>query len=63
MSVQKLVDAISDYQINSLEMIADLRKESEENAKEIRCVVEEGKKRFQETLGRYAIEQVEAARA
>jgi hypothetical protein len=62
-SVQKLVDAISDYQINSLEMIADMRKESEENAKEIRRVVEEGKRKFQQTLGRYAIEQVEAAKA
>jgi hypothetical protein len=62
-SVQKLVDAISDYQINSLEMIADLRKESEENAKEIRRVVEEGKRKYQETLGRFAIQQVEASKA
>ncbi len=53
-SVQKLVDAISDFQIESLESIAELRKESDENAKEIRRVVEDGKKRFQETVARYA---------
>ena len=53
-SVQKLVDAISSFQVESLTMIADLRKESEQNAKEIRRVVEEGKKRFQETLANYA---------
>ncbi len=55
-SVQKLVDAISDFQIESLEMIAELRKESEENAKEIRRVVENGKQRFQGTLARFARE-------
>ncbi len=55
-SVQKLVDAISSFQVESLTMIADLRKESEQNAKEIRRVVEDGKKRFQDTLARYARE-------
>jgi hypothetical protein len=35
-------------------MITDLRKESEQNTKEIRRVVEDGKKRFQETLARAA---------
>jgi hypothetical protein len=53
-SLEKLVTAISDYQIESLKMIADLRKESEQNAKEIRRVVEEGKKKYQETLARFA---------
>lgn len=53
-SVQKLVDAISSFQVESLQMIADLRKESEENAKEIRRVVEEGKKKYQQTLARVA---------
>lgn len=53
-SLEKLVTAISDYQIESLQMIAELRKESESNAKEIRRVVEEGKKRYQETLARFA---------
>jgi hypothetical protein len=53
-SLEKLVTAISDYQVESLQMIAELRKESESNAKEIRRVVEEGKKRYQETLARFA---------
>ncbi len=53
-SVQKLVDAISDFQIESLQMITDLRKESEENAKQIRNVVEAGKRRFQDTIARHA---------
>jgi hypothetical protein len=53
-SVQKLVDAISGFQIESLQMIADLRKESDESAKAIRKSVEEGKKKYQETLARHA---------
>ncbi len=55
-SVEKLVHAISDYQVESLTMIADLRKESEQSAREIRRVVEEGKRRYQETLARFAID-------
>lgn len=55
-SVQKLVDAISTFQVESLQMIADLRQESEQNAKEIRRVVEDGKKKFQDTLARFARE-------
>ncbi len=55
-SVQKLVDAIAGFQIDSLQMIADLRKESEENTKEVRRVVEDGKRKFQETLARFARE-------
>lgn len=55
-SVQKLVDAIASFQVESLNTIAELRKESEANAKEIRRVVEEGKRRFQETLARFARE-------
>lgn len=53
-SVQKLVDAISGFQIESLQMIAELRKESEESTKAIRKTVEEGKKKYQETLARHA---------
>ncbi len=53
-SVQKLVDAISGFQIESLEMIADLRKESEESTRAIRKTVEEGKRKYQETLARHA---------
>jgi hypothetical protein len=56
-SLEKLVTAISDYQIESLHMIADLRKESEQNAKEIRRVVEEGKRKYQETLTKFALGQ------
>ncbi len=52
-SVQKLVDAISSFQVESLQTIAELRKESEENTKEIRRVVEDGKRRFNETVARY----------
>ncbi len=53
-SVQKLVDAISGFQIESLEMIAELRKESEESTKAIRKTVEEGKKKYQETIAKHA---------
>lgn len=53
-SVQKLVDSISGFQIESLQMIAELRKESEESTKAIRKSVEAGKKKYQETLGKYA---------
>jgi len=53
-SVQKLVDSISGFQIESLQMIAELRQESEESTKAIRKSVEEGKKKYQETLARHA---------
>ena len=53
-SVQKLVDAISGFQIESLELIAQLRKESDESTKAIRATVEEGKRKYQETLARHA---------
>lgn len=53
-SVQKLVDAISGFQIESLEMIAELRKESDESAKQIRSAVETGKKKYQQTLAKFA---------
>jgi hypothetical protein len=52
-SVQKLVDAITAFQVDSLHAIAELRAESEENTREIRRVVEEGKRRFNETVARY----------
>jgi hypothetical protein len=54
-SLEKLVKAISDYQVESLQMVAELRKESEENAREIRRVVEEGKKQYQESLAKFAL--------
>ena len=59
-SVQKLVDAISDYQVESMKTIASLRQESEQNAKEIRRVVEAGKQRFQQTLTKFAAEPTAA---
>jgi len=55
-SVEKLVRSISDYQVESLNMIADLRKESEQSARAIRQAVEEGKKKYNETVARFAIE-------
>jgi hypothetical protein len=55
-SVEKLVRAISDYQVDSLNMIADLRQESEESATAIRRVVEEGKDRYQQTIARFALQ-------
>ncbi len=60
-SLEKLVKAISDYQIESLETIAQLRKESEENAREIRRVVEQGKQRYQSTLAKFALGAQEAS--
>ncbi len=53
-SVQKLVDSISGFQIESLELIAQLRRESEESTRAIRKSVEEGKKKYQDTLARHA---------
>lgn len=60
-SLEKLVKAISDYQIESLQTIAELRKESEDNAREIRRVVEEGKQRYQQTLSRFALGKLDEA--
>lgn len=53
-SVEKLVQAITDYQVDSLKLVAELRKESEQNAREIRRVVEAGKQRFQDTVAKFA---------
>jgi len=53
-SVEKLVQAITDYQVDSLRLIAELRDESEKNAQEIRHVVEAGKQRVQETVAKFA---------
>jgi hypothetical protein len=53
-SVEKLVTAITDYQVDSLKLVAELRKESDANAREIRRVVESGKQRFQDTVAKFA---------
>ena len=39
-----------------LKMIADLRQQSDANAREIRRVVEEGKQRQQQTLAKFALQ-------
>jgi len=52
-SVQKLVDAIVDYQVESKKMIEDLRVEADESSKEIARIVEDGKKRHQEAVLSY----------
>lgn len=53
-SVQKLVDSISGFQIESLQLIAELRKESDQSTKAIRKSVEAGKRKYQQTLAKYA---------
>lgn len=53
-SVEKLVRAITDYQVESMELITKLRRESEENAEEIRRVVGEGKRRYRDSLVKFA---------
>lgn len=45
-SVQKLVDAIVDYQERSVDIISEMRKLSTDNAQEIQDAVEDGKKRL-----------------
>ncbi|PIV45048.1 MAG: cell surface protein [Candidatus Nealsonbacteria bacterium CG02_land_8_20_14_3_00_37_10] len=52
-SVQKLVDAIVNYQIESIDIIEKLRKESTENAKEIEMIVNEGKRKYKEAIDNY----------
>lgn len=45
-SVKKLVDSVVQFQENSTQIISDMRRESEQNAKEIRNYVEDGKRRI-----------------
>ena len=52
-SVGKLVDAVVSYQSESLEMIEQLRDESQKSAQEIERIVEEGKEKCQKALKRY----------
>ncbi len=53
-SVQKLVDAVVSYQVESQQMIKQLREESTKNAKEIETIVNDGKQRFKEAVLNYA---------
>ncbi len=52
-SVQKLVDAIIDYQVESKKLIEELRVEADESSKEITLIVEKGKKKHQEAILNY----------
>jgi len=45
-AVKKLVDSVVNYQERSIEIIADMRKQSTANAAEIRDAVEDGKRRL-----------------
>ena len=53
-SVQKLVDAVVYYQLESRTLIEDLRDKSEESADEIEKIVEDGKARYQTALTNYS---------
>lgn len=52
-SVQKLVDAVVDYQLESKKLIEEMRKEADQSQKEISQIVEDGKKRHQEAILHY----------
>ncbi|MFH1248916.1 MAG: cell surface protein [archaeon] len=53
-SVQKLVDAIVLYQVESKEAIKQLRDESEKSAKEIETIVEDGKQRYRQAVYKFS---------
>ncbi|MCX6709451.1 MAG: cell surface protein [Candidatus Woesearchaeota archaeon] len=52
-SVQKVVDSIVDYQIESTKLIETFRTESAENAKEIESIVDAGKRKYKEAIDSY----------
>ena len=52
-SVQKLVDAIIDYQVESKKLIEELRVEADKSSKEITQIVEKGKKKHQAAILNY----------
>jgi hypothetical protein len=54
-SVQKLVDAIVKYQLESKEMIEDLRKESTKSKEEIERIVDEGKKKCLDAVNKFSL--------
>lgn len=49
-SVEKLVNAIVDYQVESRQLIEDLRVKATEDAKEIERIVEDGKERYRKAV-------------
>lgn len=54
-SVQKLVDAIVTYQVESQELISKLRKQATEDSKEIEQIVEDGKLRYKQAVNKYSV--------
>ncbi len=52
-SIQKLVDAIVQYQTESQQMISDLRKESTQSVEEIEKLVDEGKRKVARVIAKY----------
>jgi hypothetical protein len=54
-SVQKLVDSIVRYQLESKEMIEQFRKESTKSKEEIEVIVNDGKKKCFEALNKYSL--------
>jgi hypothetical protein len=52
-SVQKLVDAIVKYQLESKDMIEQFRKESTKNKEDIESIVDEGKTKCLEAISKY----------
>lgn len=54
-SVQKLVDAVVNYQIESRQLIKQYRDESTKQSQEVEAIVEEGKKKVAELEQKYAL--------
>jgi hypothetical protein len=54
-SVQKLVDSIVRYQLESKEMIEQFRKESTKTKEEIEVIVNDGKKKCFEAINKYSL--------
>ncbi|GKX56698.1 merozoite surface protein 3b [Leminorella grimontii] len=55
-SIRSLVNAIVNFQESSYQLIDELRAESENNAKELQSIVEDGKRRFSDMVLKAAVE-------
>lgn len=55
-SIRSLVNAIVNFQESSYQLIDELRSESENNAKELQSIVEDGKRRFSDMVLKAAVE-------
>jgi len=53
-SVQKLVDSIVNYQLESRQRIKELREESTKSAEQIRTIVDDGKRKVQQAITNYS---------